>query len=242
MKRKIIVRTSIALVFCFFVLVRLPASLFTGYLPAAIRIDGCEGTVWNGRATALGLGGQVIQQNLSWHFLPAALLRGQIGWEIQGQFRDDKSRLSVLVNPKQLEVRDLALTMPLEPFLAQDQKLKVLRFGGVLRVTAANFVSSKPFTVNAKLENFFSALTASAGPLGSYQFTLNMLPGRQGEWLVSHLDGVLNVSGQGKIDTGSGVVGKVRLRPDENAAGYLQTMLSMLPREEEAYVLNLPMH
>lgn len=241
-RRKYLITGAIIVVFCLFALIRLPASLLLSYLPAQLRIDGCEGTLWSGRATALGLGGQALQQNLHWRFLPSALLSGRVGWDVRGQYRDAPSGMTVLIGAKQIEVRNLDLVMPLEPLLAQDPKLKVLRFGGVLRVSAPAFTSSKPYTINARIENFFSALTASAGPLGSYRMTLNMLPDRSGDWQLSHTDGVLNVSGQGRIAQATGLSGQIKLRPDENAAAYLQTMLAMLPRAEDAYVLNLPMN
>jgi general secretion pathway protein N len=239
--RKYLIAGSIILVFCLFALIRLPASLLLTKLPAQWRVDGCEGTLWSGRATALGLGGQALQQNIEWRFMPSALFSGRAGWDVRGQYRNDRSQLTVLLSPKQLEVRNLELALPLEPLLAQDPKLKVLRFGGVLRITAPQFISSKPYSINARLENFFSALTANAGPLGSYRMTLNMLPDQSGDWQLSHTDGVLNASGQGKIDGQAGLSGQIKLKPDENAAAYLQTMLAMLPRNEDTYVLNLPM-
>jgi general secretion pathway protein N len=240
-RRKYLIACGIGFVFGLFALIRLPASLLLSQLPPQIRVDGCEGTVWAGRATALGLGGQVLQQNIEWRFVPSALFSGRIGWTLQGRYRDEVSHLTVLLGPKQIEARQLDLVMPLEPLLAQDAKLKVLRFGGTLRINAPAFVTGKPYTVNARIENFFSALTANAGPLGSYRVTLNMLPDQTGDWQINHGEGVLSVNGQGRIAP-QGPQGRIKLKPDENAAGYLQTMLAMLPRDEDAYVLNLPMN
>jgi len=240
-RRKYLILCGIGFVFCVFALIRLPASLLLSQLPPQIRMDGCEGTVWAGRATALGLGGQVLQQNIEWRFVPSALFSGRIGWAVQGRYRDDPSQLTVLLSPRQIEVRKLDLVIPLEPLLAQDPKLKTLRFGGILRINTASFVTGKPYTINARIENFFSALTSNAGPLGSYRMTLNMLPDQTGEWQLTHAEGVLSIRGQGRIAP-QGPQGRIMLKPDENAAGYLQTMLAMLPRDEDAYVLNLPMN
>lgn len=228
------------LAFTLFALIQLPASIMLSKLPAQLRMDGVEGTLWRGRATALGLGGTVLQQNVHWTFNPGALFSGRLGWNFTGQYRNDQSRVQILLTPKHFEVRDADIALPLEPLLAQDEKLKTLRFGGILRISAQPFSNKAPYTLNARIENLFSSLTTGAGPLGSYQLTLNMLPDGNGDWQVTHQEGTLTVNGAGKLET-KGPSGSLRLKPDENAAPYLQTMLAMLPRADDGYMLNLPM-
>src|SRR5471032_3082646 len=82
-----------------FVVLRLPMSLVAGFLPATVRLEGCEGSIWGGRASALGLGGMVVQQDIAWQLHAESLLHGRLDWEINGKYAAESSRLTLAVSP-----------------------------------------------------------------------------------------------------------------------------------------------
>ncbi len=220
---------GIIAVFLLFALIRFPVSLAAGFLPGNIRLDGTEGTIWQGRASAFGLGGQVVQQDVIWKVRFDNLLKARLAWDISGKFAADTSKLTLSLAPTRIELRDVAVALPLEPFLGQDAKLKSLRLGGLLKLNTANFSPQRPSDLSVRLENLFSALTPAIGSLGSAEISVATQADKTATWSAKPLDGALAVSGSGTMAPMRGkLTGQLGFKPDEKLAASLRPVLSLL--------------
>lgn len=243
-KRKWLAAAGILSVFLGFALVRFPVALAAGFLPATLQLTGGEGTVWQGRASALGLGGMVLQQDIAWQLHPQSLLRGQLVWEIKGKFATESSRLTLAISPSTLELRDVQVALPLEPLLNQDAKLKPLRLGGMLKLNSAAFTPQRPSELSVRLENLFSALVPTIGALGNTEIKLATQNQQAATWSARPMDGALAINGEGTLDLKRGkVAGKLAFKPDNNLAGSLRPILSLLQQGQNGeYTLALTAH
>lgn len=226
-------------VFILLVLARAPVSLSLGLLPKEIRLAGCEGTLWQGRASALGINGQVLQENLRWNLLPAKLLEGRLAWDVHGAFNQEKSRLTLLLGPTQIAMQDIQLTLPAGPLLGLHARLRTLQPGGLLHLKSTQFALNQPSTLEGRLENLFSPLAPTSGPLGSYRLMLSTVPNQPVQWKISPQDGMLAIFGNGLIDTRQGTAsGTLTFKPQEKAAASLKTLLAALPENGGSHTLN----
>lgn len=241
-KRKWLAAAGILTVFLGFALVRFPVALAAGFLPASLQLTGGEGSLWQGRASVLGLGGMVVQHDIAWQLQPQSLLRGQLVWEIKGKFATESSRLTLALSPGAVEVRDMQVALPLEPLLAQEAKLKPLRLGGMLKLNSAAFTPQRPSNLSARVENLFSALVPAIGALGSAQIQLAAQNQQAATWTARPMDGALAIIGEGTLDLKRGkVAGKLAFKPDNNLAGSLRPILSFLQSGANGeYTLQFP--
>lgn len=243
-QRKGWIAGGLLVVFLVFALLRFPVSLAAGFLPATFKLTGAQGTLWHGRASALGLGGMVVQQDVVWQWQPQRLLHGQLAWEIRGQFAADSSRLTLALSPGAVEAREMHLALPLEPLLAQEAKLKPLRLGGILKLQSAVFTLQRPSELSARVENLFSALVPGIGALGNTQIQLSTPNSQAATWTVRPVDGPLAINGEGTLDLKRGTAtGKLAFKPDSHLAGSLRPILSFLQSGANGeYTLQFPTH
>lgn len=221
-------------------IIRFPIALAAHLIPAPWILQGATGTIWQGEAAALGLGGMVLQQHVRWQFQPNALLGARLTWQIQGEFREEKSHLALTFRPGTITLHQLALHLPLEPLLNQSSRIKPLRLGALLRLKADTLSLNTGTNIDGQIENLSSGLTPTSNPFGSYKLHLDMQGNGRVNWQVSTLNGALKASGQGGIDIRKGgMTGVVNLLPDEEALLSLKPILSILPKNETGYTLNL---
>lgn len=239
MRKKYLLVAALTGVFVLFAVIRTPASLALGLLPKEVRLDGCEGTLWQGRASALGIGGQVVQENVRWQFLPGQLRHGRLAWQIGGQFNHEEGKLTVALNTARITLHDAKLVLPAEPLFGLHDKLKMLRLGGYLRLETASFALDQPSSLQARLENLFSPLSPTTGPLGSYRIDLTMQPGQPAHWQVSPQEGILAISGNGSMNHQQGTLtGQLVFKPENKMAASLKPVLASLPNNADVYTLS----
>jgi hypothetical protein len=216
--------------------VRLPASFVTLVLPERIQIREAEGSFWNGRASAIGVGGVLVQEQLSWSFLPQALLEAKLAWAIGGRLAGETSRLEFALRPGGAELNGVGLILPLEPLAALHPRLKSAQLGAVLRVTAKSLSLNAPATASVAIEHLFTPLSPQ-GELGSYRLDCKTNGEGKGNWQIATTSGVLRVAGGGAFDAGqSRVGGRLTLTPQSPIPG-LSPLLSSLPKAGEGFVL-----
>lgn len=221
-------------------LLRFPMAIAAVFLPQPLALQGASGTIWQGEASALGLGGMVVQQHLSWQFQPRQLLSGSLVWQVQGEFRDDKSRMLLKLRPGSAEIQQAMLVLPLEPLIGQSPKMKGLKLGGVLHLDANEASLKKGVVLEGRLENLSSGLTPSANPFGSYRFHLSFPASGAGSWQIATLSGALKASGEGTANILQGkFTGEINLDADEANLLPLKPVLSTLPKGDKGYTLNL---
>lgn len=227
------------LLFAGFALIRLPAALLAKGLPADIRLEACEGTLWQGRAAALGIRGQVVQQALRWQFSPRQLWQGQLRWDVHGSFGQIPSQLTLVAGPTRVSLQAVALTLPAAPLLGLHPKIQPLKLGGILQLNSPRLALDSPSSLDGQLRDLFSPLAPTSGTLGSYRFTLSHQPGQAGTWQVSPQQGSLAIRGNGQLDlTRASVRGTLSLVPQGKALDSLKPLLATLPSQNGAYTLS----
>lgn len=225
------------------VLIRAPLSLASPFLPAGIRLAGSEGSLWQGRASALGVGGQIIQEDIRWHFLPSHIWQGKLAWEIQGRFNTEKSQLILKLGPTRISADQLRVVLPANPLFNLHDKLKGLKLGGLLHLQSAHLSSDQSGTLDGQLVNLFSALVPDQGVLGSYRLSLTLQPGLNGKWRIAPQQGALALSGSGALNLMQGhASGSLVFKPQGQALASLKPILSTLPKQGDTYTLPFAAH
>jgi hypothetical protein len=242
MRRRSLIRRGAFLlpalgVFVLFLLIRLPASFVTLFLPPEIQMREVEGSFWNGRASAVGVGGLLVQEQVSWNFRPRALSGLQLAWAVSGRMAGETSRLELALGPRGVEWNGVGLALPLEPLAALHPQLKSAQLGALLRVSAKNLSLSSPFELTITAERVFSALVPQ-GEFGSYRLDGKGMSEGKGDWQITTLSGVLRIAGKGTFDAvRSNASGQVTLTPRSPIPG-LSPMLTSLPKAANGYVLS----
>lgn len=241
MKRRSLLRRGAFLlpvlgVFVLFLLIRLPASFATLFLPPGIQLREVEGSFWNGRASAIGVGGLLVQEQVSWSFQPRALAGARLAWAVGGRMGGETSRFEWALGPRGAELNEVSLVLPLEPLAALHPQLKSARLGAVLRVSAKSLGMDSPFAVLVAAEHVFSPLTPRE--FGSYRLDCKSAGGGRGDWQITTVSGALRVAGQGSFDLGQTKAGgRLTLTPQSPIPG-LSPMLASLPRAGHGFALS----
>ncbi|MDR2452213.1 MAG: type II secretion system protein N [Candidatus Accumulibacter sp.] len=224
-------------VFVLTLVIRLPASFVVLFLPPEIQMREVEGSFWNGRASAIGLGGLLVQEQVSWNFRPRALSGLKLAWAVGGRMGGETSRLELALGPRGVEWNGVSLVLPLEPLAALHPQLKSAQLGALLRVSAKSLSLASPFELTIAAEHVFSALVPQ-GEFGSYRLDGKGMGGGKGDWQITTLSGVLRVVGKGTFDAGrSSASGQVTLTPRSPIPG-LSPMLASLPKAANGFVLS----
>lgn len=214
---------------------RVPAGVPASLLLPGVVLAGAEGTVWNGKAAAIGVGGFVVQEDITWRFEPRSLLGGRLEWAVGGRFGERDGRLTVAVGAGGVAMRGLDLVLPLEPFAALHPKVRAARLGGALHATAGSIAFQGPASVSVDVQRVFSALTPH-NELGSYRLEIDAGAGGDGKWRIAGADGnLVQLAGDGSFDAARAAVdGRIVVSP-KGAPPAVASMLTAFPRDGEAY-------
>ena len=232
-------RRTLIIVGCLFVVfavLRAPAGLMTLLLPPSIQLRNVAGSFWNGQASAVGLGGVIVQEQVEWRFQPQAMLGASLVWAVSGRFADQASRLTLALHPHGAEIKDVSLVLPLEPFAALQARIRPAQFGAALRINAKSLRQDAPVAASVAIDQLFTPLVPQ-GVLGSYRLDLNGKASGKGNWQATTVAGSLQVAGQGSFDAGPGKVsGQLTLTPQAPMPG-LNAVLSSLPKVGDGFQL-----
>jgi general secretion pathway protein N len=217
-------------------LIRSPLSLITLVLPPQVQLKNVQGSIWNGSASAIGVGGMIVQERVEWSFRPQALLSARIEWLVSGRFGAGASTLTLGLDRGGPRLGQASVYLPLEPFAALHPKLKSLRIGATLHASAAS--SQPPTRATLQIDGLFSPLVPQSSALGSYLLELDMAQDGAGSWGLRSLPGVLAATGQGKFDVRrSQFTGQLLLNPGSPLPG-LSPALSQLPHSDAGYLIS----
>lgn len=90
-----------------------PARLaYAWFAPDVLRLDGVEGSLWNGRASAADIGG-LYAAPLTWDLHPGSFLTGKLGARIEAELARGQLRGDVAVGPGVVVLRDVEATLAL---------------------------------------------------------------------------------------------------------------------------------
>jgi hypothetical protein len=222
-------------VFILALIIRLPASFATLVLAPEIQLREVEGSFWNGRASAVGVGGVLVQEQVSWTFQPRALLDAKLAWTVDGRLADRTSRLELVLRPRGAELNGISLVLPLEPLAALHPQLKPAQLGATLRVTAKSLNTRSPVAASVAVEHLFTPLFPQA-ELGNYQLDCKEANDK-GEWRITTVNGVLRITGKGTFTVDRpGISGQLILTPQSPIPG-LSPLLTSLPKAGSGFAL-----
>lgn len=227
-----------ALLLLAFLLARFPAGLAARLLPAELSLAGVEGSIWQGRASALGVRGIVAQEKLAWSLEIPALLKGELAWRLSSEHAGQPGKLRAALGLRGALIEDLRLSLPLEPLAQFHPTLAGLRLRGDLLLESPRLTRREPIRLNGRLERVSSAMASEVTALGSYQFTLSANAEGAGAMELSPLGGALQIQGGGSFELAANKFNlNLRLKPETDLPG-LSPLLATLPREQDAYLLS----
>jgi hypothetical protein len=228
----------LALLVLVFLLARFPATLAAHALPPSVSLAGLEGSIWSGRASALGFNGVVAQEKLVWHFAPAELLKGRLVWSLSCEHAGQPGSLRTVLGMRGAALEQLHIAVPLEPLTQFNPTLSGIRLRGTLILDSERLARAADLRLTGRAERVSSAMANEVTALGNYQFTVTMDPTGAGAIEVSPQGGALQISGGGAFNlTKEKFNINLRLKPETDLPG-LSPVLATLPREQDSYLLN----
>lgn len=185
-RRALIVALALFALAC---VIRAPLGLLTLFLPQRIQLKNVEGSIWNGRASAVGVGGIIIQQDVEWHFRPQSVLSASLAWGISGRFAEKASQLTFELRPGGSGLSQVSVFIPLEPLAALHPQLKAAQVGALLHVMSSHLSPHAPAKASVDVDQLFSSLIPQAGQLGRYQVDFDVAADGRGRWTLTSLPG-----------------------------------------------------
>ncbi|MBB5189849.1 hypothetical protein HNQ50_000559 [Silvimonas terrae] len=212
--------------FVVFALVRLPVVLFASAVPAPIKTGDVTGTLWQGRIGQLGLDDQLLLQDVRWTWQPAALLHGQLAWQLDTRDGDQPGQARAVLGLSGWKLEDVALNMPAAPLFAQVKMLSPFRLGGRLQVRAAQLSAGHLDKINMQLNDASAVVTPQANPFGNYLITINQ-SGNAQSWQITPQGGLLAITGNGQI-TDNGPTGSLTFTPAKGKEALFSSLLDRM--------------
>lgn len=223
-----------------FLLCNVPATLVARALPAQLALAGVEGSIWHGKATALGLNGLVVQEKLVWKFEPLTLFKGRIAWQLDSEHAGQPGHLRAVLGLQGAALENLRMTLPVEPLTLFDPMVTALRLRGDILLESARLANHEPIQVTGSLQRVGSAMAGELTALGSYRYVASTDAQGNASMEMSTLNGPLLIQGTGAFDP-KARKGKasLRLKPEADLPG-LSPVLATLPRDGDTYLLEFP--
>ncbi|GGP18436.1 type II secretion system protein N [Silvimonas iriomotensis] len=212
--------------FVLFALFRLPVVLFASAIPAPVKAGDVTGSLWNGRVGQLGLGDQLLLQDVRWTLQPAALLRGQLAWQLNTKDGDEPGQARAVLGFSGWKLEQVALNMPAAPLFAQVKMLSPFRLGGHLQVRAPQISATHMDQINMQLTDATSMVTPQANPFGNYVITINQAGNAQ-NWQISPQGGLLSITGNGEIGN-NGPTGSLTFTPAKGKEALFSSLLDRM--------------
>ncbi|WP_373974260.1 type II secretion system protein N [Chitinibacter sp. SCUT-21] len=239
--KKISLGCALALLFTAILLLRMPVAAIP--LPASMSLVQASGTVWQGRASALGLEGVAIQQNLSWQFEPQALLHAQLAWQLHAQAASAQnpvpSQARVVIGWRGLAMENVDITLPLEGVLRSMPKIASWGLGGTAQIRSAHLSKQVGDSAELILNPLFSQLVPALSPLATLRANLQMNE-TGANWSINPAGAsAISVNGQGTLLWQGGRLiskqGEINLQPDDKVKQQLAPLLLQIPATANGY-------
>lgn len=230
----------LGLVATLFLLASFPASLLARFLPSSVALAGIEGSVWRGKATALGLNGLVAQEKLVWKFEPLALFKAQIAWQLNSEHAGQPGHVRAVLSPHGAALENLRMVLPVEPLTLFDPMVTAIRLRGEILLESPRLARREPVQITGNLQRVGSAMAGELTALGSYRYVASADAQGKATMEMSTINGPLLIQGTGSFDPASKKgQASLRLKPETDLPG-LSPVLATLPRDGDTYLLNFP--
>jgi general secretion pathway protein N len=222
-------------------IIRMPVAMLQAVLPSSVSLVQTSGTLWDGRASALGLEGIAIQQNLRWQFEPKAILGGQLAWQVNGQAAGSEanSQARLVLGVRGAALENVDVTLPLEGILRAIPKIASWGLGGTAQLRSARLSKQAGDSAELTIDPLFSQLVPALSPLTTLRANLTMNDGGA-NWTISPAGAsAITVNGQGALQWLAGgrvgSQGEINLQPDDKVKQQLAPLLLQIPATANGY-------
>lgn len=224
-----------------FVLTAFPAgSALRWFAPRNLVAVGVEGTLWNGRAATVSVGGLTIDQ-LRWNLRPLSLLIGRLAATVEGRVPDGFASGDVEATPSRVTFRNLRGAAAL-PSLAAFLPVRGIRGQTSVALQSLELVDGWPTEIVGEVKVSGLEVTpfmpAGGGggllALGDYTATFTPTPNREIGALVIDNGGPLEVSGTVQLDATRSYTLDALIKPRPGAAQQLVDGLAIMTAEPDA--------
>jgi general secretion pathway protein N len=224
-----------------FVLAAFPAgSALRWFAPRDTVAVGVEGTVWNGRAATVSIGGIAVEQ-LRWSLRAPALLIGRLAATVEGRVADGFASGDVQATPSRLTFRNLRGAASL-PSLASYLPMRGIRGQASIALESLELVDGWPTEVigEVKVANLEVTPFVPAGGgggmllIGDYTATFAPAADRAIAATVVDNGGPLEVMGSVQLDATRSYTLDALVKPRPGAAQQLVDGLAIMTAEPDA--------
>lgn len=208
----------------------------------ALQVHEASGTIWKGmgRATIATPAGPLALERFTWRFLPARLLSGRLGFEVEGESLGFAGRGELGRTLAAWEARDVSLAGEAAGAGSFMPLLAHWRPEGKVAVQASRISwDERELRGDARLEWRAAALALSeVRPLGTYRAELRG-DGGPAKVTLQTLEGALRLSGQGTLAPPSRLSFSGEARGEAAQAARLAPLLDLMgpPRADGSRAL-----
>lgn len=233
-RRKLIILAFIVFSLVVFI-ARMPVSIVGWFLPQSVSLVQANGSIWDGRASALGLQGVVLQQNLVWQFDPKALLSGQLAWQLRSEALGAANQARLVLGLQGLTLENVDLTLPLEGVFRSIPQVANWGLGGKAHLSSARLSQQAGDRAELVLDPVFSQLVPALMPITAIRANLNVVQGGADWQLLPAGAAAIAVNGSGNLKWQGRPQGVINLKPDDQVRQQLAPLLLQVPATAEGY-------
>lgn len=224
-----------------FVLAAFPASsALRWFAPPNTVAVGVEGTVWNGRAATVSIGGLAVEQ-LRWSLRAPSLLLGRLAAAVEGRIADGFASADVVATPSRVMLRNLRGAAAL-PSLAPYLPVRGVRGQASVALESLEIVDGWPTEVIGEIRVAGPEVTpfvpagGGGGMLLIGDYTATFTPAAERTILATVVDngGPLEVSGSVELDAARSYTFDALVKPRPGAAQQLIDGLTFMTAEPDA--------
>lgn len=216
-------------------LIRMPVSALQWILPPAVSLVQPSGSVWDGRASALGWQGVVLQQNLSWQFEPKALLAGAFAWQLRGEALGNASQARAVLGLRGAALENVDVTLPLEGVFRAIPQVANWGLGGRAQLRSTRLSRQAGDSAELVLDPIFSQLVPALTPLTVLRAQLNVIDGGAKWQLAPAGASAIAVNGSGEQQWQGAAHGIINLKPEDKVRQQLAPLLLQVPATGDGY-------
>lgn len=211
-----------------------PARVANPFLPAAVSLDGLQGSVWSGSSHQLILSGTGVGR-LQWQFLPSSLFSGGLGYDLRLDMPGGTLRARALARPGGALVLDgIEGSFPVT-YLVRGMRLGRLDGRVSLVMDRVELESGWPVGIqgNVAVGNLVQHVPKTT-QLGNYQASFDGGTNAEGALVgkISTLAAPLDVSGVVSLDSQRKVQVDILISPTASTPDDIRQALPLLAADQ----------
>ncbi|WP_027469408.1 type II secretion system protein N [Deefgea rivuli] len=233
--RRIAIGAAVLFACVLILLIRMPVSALNWILPKDVSLVQASGSIWDGKASAVGWQGVVLQQNLNWQFDAKAVLAGTLAWQLRGEAQGAASQARAVLGWRGIALENVDVTVPLEGVFRAIPQVANWGLGGRAQLRSTRLSKQVGDSAELVLDPIFSQLVPALMPLTALRVQFYVIDGGT-KWQVTPAGAsAIAVTGQGELQWQGAAHGTINLKPEENVRQQLAPLLLQVPATSEGY-------